>query len=119
MPDTTPNHIGDDNIERLLSRAYEPVEPDGAFVEQVRARMVREGTRRADSRRPREWRWGWAALAAGVMLAVGVVAVVMKLTDRGGEQVQKPAGTQPSNVGQSLPTQPAVARSGSQHLPRA
>lgn len=69
------NNVGETNIERLVSEAYRPEEPDPAFVRRVIQAVTAEAAQRrsqAGGRRgsPAARALGWA-IAAAVLLALG------------------------------------------------
>jgi hypothetical protein len=60
------------DLEKELRAALRPVDPDDGFAERLRARMDRDG-RRAPRRPPVSLLWLPAALAASLLLCVGVL----------------------------------------------
>ncbi len=93
--ENVPN-VGDQNVERLLGKAYQPETPDSEFVKRVEALMVsaaREGAEARAHESPRvtiarrpayQWRkLAWSAVAATILVGVGFVV---------GRQMGRPAG---------------------------
>ncbi|HUT61467.1 MAG TPA: VIT domain-containing protein, partial [Phycisphaerae bacterium] len=83
-----PRHeIGEQNIERLLSRAYSPEAPEADFAAGVEDRMLRAASERAarragrfvPSRRPATapWKWffSWPAVAAAAVIIAGLITL--------------------------------------------
>jgi hypothetical protein len=60
------------DLEKELRAALRPVDPDEGFAERLRARMDRD-RRRAPRRPPASLLWLPAALAASLLLCVGVL----------------------------------------------
>ncbi|NLS94449.1 MAG: hypothetical protein GXX96_20015, partial [Planctomycetaceae bacterium] len=69
------NNVGETNIERLVSEAYRPEEPDPAFVRRVTQAIAAEAAQRRSQAagrraRPAARALGWA-IAAAILLALG------------------------------------------------
>ena len=69
------NNVGETNIERLVSEAYRPEEPDPAFVRRVTHAIAAEAAQRRSQasgrrERPATRALGWA-IAAAILLALG------------------------------------------------
>src|SRR5687767_13162529 len=85
-----PRPVEERNVERLLGKAYRPETPSASFVADVTGRMLDEAAARQGNRLRMEdhmrtsgnknWRvWIPWAIAAMVMIAIGIVAVVVAL----------------------------------------
>ncbi|KPK78877.1 MAG: hypothetical protein AMJ81_14650 [Phycisphaerae bacterium SM23_33] len=99
--------VGDQNVQRLLSQAYDPEVPDPAFAERVRQRMRSAARLRREAARPRLTLPGvliWAAAAAAAIVALGILLRgAMKEGPRPGEYVMESGERPTASVSAALP----------------